>query len=109
MSVSEEAPATGRDTNGRFAKGNAGGPGNPHARKVAQLRAALLERVTVEDIHEMADQLIELALGGSLAAIKLVFQYTLGKPGPMPELPPEPGPTTEPLDTARAGSVSDGS
>jgi len=33
----------GRDTMGRFAPGNSGGPGNPFARKVASLRQALLD------------------------------------------------------------------
>jgi len=28
----------GRDARGRFTKGNPGGPGNPHARRVAALR-----------------------------------------------------------------------
>lgn len=42
MSVSDPSS---RETNGRFPKGNPGGPGNPHARKVALLRAALLDRV----------------------------------------------------------------
>ena len=35
-----QAPAgdNGRDARGRFAPGNAGGPGNPFARRVAELR-----------------------------------------------------------------------
>jgi hypothetical protein len=35
-----------RQSNGRFAKGNRGGPGNPFARKTAQLRQALVDAVT---------------------------------------------------------------
>ena len=31
-------PDNGRDANGKFAKGNAGGPGNPYNRRVAELR-----------------------------------------------------------------------
>ena len=41
----------GRDALGRFGPGNAGGPGNPHARKVAQLRTALLRSVKASDLR----------------------------------------------------------
>src|SRR5437660_2256427 len=37
-----------RDALGRFTKGNPGGPGNPFARKVAALRMALINFVTVD-------------------------------------------------------------
>src|SRR5207244_9486692 len=70
----------GRDTKGRFAAGNAGGPGNPFARQTAQLRAALVQRVTSEDMGVIADELIVKARNGNLAAIKLLFQYVIGKP-----------------------------
>jgi hypothetical protein len=40
----------GRTALGRFAKGNAGGPGNPHAKRVTALREALLAAVTDADI-----------------------------------------------------------
>jgi hypothetical protein len=71
----------GRDANGRFVKGNPGGPGNPFARKVAVLRSALINFVTVDDMKHVAFILKEKAMGGDLAAIKLLFQYCLGKPG----------------------------
>lgn len=45
--------ADGRDQRGRFAKGNAGGPGNPHAAQVARLRAALLNAITEDDIRAL--------------------------------------------------------
>ena len=41
-------PRPVRDANGRFVKGNPGGPGNPFARKVAVLRTALINFVTVD-------------------------------------------------------------
>ena len=59
-----------------------GGPGNPHARKVAELRQALVNFVTAEDMKEIALILKEKAKMGNLAAIKLLFQYVLGKPLP---------------------------
>jgi len=71
---------SGRDSRGRFAPGNPGGPGNPHARKVAELRQALVNFVTAEDMKEIALILKEKAKMGNLAAIKLLFQYVLGKP-----------------------------
>jgi hypothetical protein len=70
----------GRDGRGRFVRGNVGGPGNPFARQVAQLRSALIQRVTLEDINIIADELILQARNGRLEAIKLLFQYVIGKP-----------------------------
>jgi hypothetical protein len=73
-------PPNGRDSKGRFAPGNSGGPGNPFARQTAQLRAALIQRVTKEDMERIADDLVFMATNGNLAAIKLLFQYVIGKP-----------------------------
>src|SRR6202158_1636747 len=74
------AEDNGRDTGGRYIGGNAGGPGNPFARRVAQLRSILLETVTDEELRIVAGQLMVKAKFGDLAAIKLLFQYVLGKP-----------------------------
>jgi len=74
-----------REANGRFALGNKGGPGNPFARQVAALRQTLLNRATPKDFEEVADELIKKAKTGDVAAIKLLFQYTLGKPAPSPD------------------------
>jgi hypothetical protein len=76
----QAAEDSGRDTRGRYARGNAGGPGNPFARRVAQLRSILLETVTDEELRIVAGQLMVKAKFGDLAAIKLLFQYVLGKP-----------------------------
>jgi hypothetical protein len=81
----DHAASEGRDSNGRFAKGNQGGPGNPFARKVAELRQALVNFVTEDDMKHVAFILKEKAMGGDLAAIKLLFQYVLGKPQPAPD------------------------
>jgi hypothetical protein len=75
-----EATVEGRDVKGRFAKGNKGGPGNPFARKVAQLRAALVNFVTEDDMKHLAFVLKMRAEGGDMQAMKLLFQYVLGKP-----------------------------
>jgi len=46
--------SNGRGSDGRFAKGNPGGPGNPFARQVAALRQNMLDAVTGEDIRPKA-------------------------------------------------------
>src|SRR5262249_19593451 len=75
-------PNDGRDGRGRFAAANTFGGGNPFARKVASLRAALLETVTEQDVKEIAYVLLLNAKAGDLPSIKLLFQYTLGKSQP---------------------------
>ena len=75
------APVEVRDTSGRFAKGNPGGPGNPYPRRVAALRRALLNSVTDDDMTAITKAVIDEARAGNIAAAKLLFQYVLGKPG----------------------------
>ena len=70
----------GRDARGRFSPGNLGGTGNPFARRMAELRRILLEAVTDENMRIVAEQLVIRAMAGKLEAIKLLFQYVLGKP-----------------------------
>jgi hypothetical protein len=69
-----------RESNGRFAPGNSGGPGNPFGRQVAELRQTLLDVATPDKLRKLVDALIERAIHGDTAAAKLVLQYTLGKP-----------------------------
>ena len=71
--------SSGRNPNGRFAPGNKGGPGNPHAAKVAELRSALLEAVTPEDIAEVVGSLLTQAKAGDIAAAKVLFDRCLGR------------------------------
>jgi hypothetical protein len=75
-----KAAEGGRDSHGRFAEGNPGGPGNPFARQVAALRTALLAAVTPQDIEAVARELLRQAKEGNVAAAKLLLSYTLGKP-----------------------------
>jgi len=70
----------GRDASGRFAPGNRGGPGNPHAKKVAKLRSALFETVTEDDMKAVAAKLVEMARAGELPAIRELLERTLGRP-----------------------------
>jgi hypothetical protein len=83
MSATEQTTNTtpeGHEPNGRFAKGNHGGPGNPYARQVAQLRHRILHRVSGDDIEQIIDKMVELAKKGDVAAARLVLQHTLGRP-----------------------------
>ena len=74
MSI-DSAPRTGQ-----FAVGNPGGPGNPFGKRVAQLRKLLLEYVSDEDLKHCVEALVREATEGDIAAIRLVLQYTIGKP-----------------------------
>ena len=69
-----------RDADGRFARGNAGGPGNPHARKVGQLRSAMLRAVSGKDMQAIVAKLVEQAKGGSVPAAREVIDRCIGKP-----------------------------
>lgn len=72
----------GRDSGGKFTAGNRLGRGNPHARKVAALRTALLNGVTEEKLTKMVARLLEMATAGNIAAAKLILSYTIGLPTP---------------------------
>jgi hypothetical protein len=81
-----KAPKPGRTADGKFAPGNSGGPGNPFARQVASFRQALYEAVTRDMLKDLATRLWGMALGGNVAAARLLLQYLVGKP----QDPPNP-------------------
>src|SRR5436190_4809319 len=111
----------GRDSNGRFAKGNAGGPGNPYAQRVAHLQRSALAAVKGEDIYEIFQTLVIHAKAGRIPAIKLVLAYTLGKPqqaqspddvsqDELPQGPPQedaPAPPSEPRRADQGAARAD--
>jgi hypothetical protein len=72
--------ANGRDGSGRFARGNGAARGNPHARRVARLRAELLRAVSPQDLREVVVKLMERAKGGDVASAKELLQRLLGPP-----------------------------
>jgi hypothetical protein len=84
-------PSTnGRTLRGQFAKGNPGGPGNPHAKRVAWLRVALLEAVSEDDLRAIAMTLVKKAKGGDLPAIRELLNRVIGKaPDDAEAAPPE--------------------
>src|SRR5439155_11128422 len=78
-------PLNGHDANGRFARGNPGGPGNPYARRVAKLRQVILNRLTEEDLLAISEALLAKAKEGSVGAAKLLLAYAIGKPASSPD------------------------
>ena len=66
---------------GTFRPGNKGGPGNPFARQVGQLRKQILEALGTERFGRVLEAIIVKAEAGDIPAAKLLFQYALGKPG----------------------------
>jgi len=80
MSKRSSNGTSGRTSNGQFAKGNPGGPGNPYARRVARLRATLLDAVGENGLADIVQGMITAAKGGDVAAAKLLLSYLLGKP-----------------------------
>lgn len=70
---------TTRNAQGRFVRGNPGGPGNPHAGRVAQLRAAIIEAVDADDIRAIIERMTKQAREGDLTAAREVLDRTIGK------------------------------
>jgi hypothetical protein len=80
----------------------------PHANRVAQLRLAVVQAVSPDDITAVVGKLIELAKEGDLRAIRLLLQYTLGKPTsavPAEGLPASPATPHAPAPDPVLGAV----
>ena len=71
--------STGRDAKGRFAPGNKAAKGNPHAKRVQDIRAAMLDTVTYKDVCDIVRSLIDKAKGGDVQAAREVLDRSLGK------------------------------
>jgi hypothetical protein len=75
-----------RDPQGRFLPGTVAGPGrpaNPYARRLAALKVAFAEAVSVEDVQAIAGKLTRLATLGDVAAIKLFLAALIGPVAPI--------------------------
>ena len=83
----DELPAQ-RESNGRYAAGNPGGPGRPKGKGYELLRAAQ-EAVTPEHINAIMKKAVLLALQGNLAAMKFVLERTCGRPPEASQTPLE--------------------
>jgi hypothetical protein len=76
------APAgasTEHDAKGRFVKGNKGGPGNPLAGKVNQVRKAFLEYFAGRAMQLLCEFMLRKALSGDPRFCRIILQYTIGK------------------------------
>jgi hypothetical protein len=94
--------SNGRRTDGTFAVGNRGGPGNPHSRRMHELRRELLDAVEPGTIKAVVDKLSELAKGGDIPAAKLLLDHAIGRPTQAIELS---GPDGAPLADVAALQV----
>lgn len=69
-----------RDESGRFLKGNPPGPGNPHVKRIAELKAAVLAAVSPDDLRRVVETLVRLATDGEdVAASKVLMDRLFGK------------------------------
>ena len=95
----EPSPPGDRDSHGRFAAGNPGGPGGPRKRAFT-LRETAAEAITHEHLQAMLRKAAAMALQGNLSAMRFVFERVCGK---APEVPREAEPlgiTLPPMRTA---------
>ena len=70
----------GRNLNGHFAAGNKIGRGNPGNKRLAELRRALLDCVTPEQVKDVGNALYKQALDGDVHAAKVWLEFVIGKP-----------------------------
>ena len=72
--------SNGRGDKGRFAEGNAGGPGNPHAKRANQIRTLFYETVSDDDVRKIIRKMTDDAKAGDDAARREIFDRLLGRP-----------------------------
>jgi hypothetical protein len=70
----------GRQPNGRFAKGNKGGPGNPHNKQIAAFRRVLYGAVRQWEVRALVRKVYDQAMSGDMAAAGLILKYLIGRP-----------------------------
>ena len=83
MDPTEPTPEP-RETNGRYAPGNPGGPGRPKGRRVTELRRAAMEAVTPDMIRGVLRKVAMQALQGNLSAARIFLERTLGRAAEIP-------------------------
>jgi hypothetical protein len=84
LAESSAGASNQRDPQGRYLKNNAGGPGNPHARHCARMLEMFRNSITDEEMYGLCRVLYERAITGDMSALKMIWQYKLGKPLPAP-------------------------
>jgi hypothetical protein len=103
FTTAPESMANGRDARSASAGGN---PCLSFVGRAAQMRAALLARVTNDDMAAIADQLVVRAREGNMSAIKLLFRYLMHEPTPVKQPLPLPQPAPIPRSAPAAERMS---
>jgi hypothetical protein len=83
--MNEPSP-DGRSLDGRFAPGNVISQGNLGNKRMKELRRALLDSATPEDVQEVGKALLEMATGGDVQAARVWLEFMVGKPPQAVEL-----------------------
>lgn len=78
--ITGENEVEGRNEKGRFTQGNKLAKGNPENKRKARLRREMQRAVTPEEIRDITLKIIQMAKNGDLVAVRIVFEYALGKP-----------------------------
>lgn len=78
MSNDNYTSTNGRNADGTFATGNAGGPGRPKRATEAAYFRALADTVTLDDWREIARRAVDDAKAGDGKAREWLSRYTLG-------------------------------
>jgi hypothetical protein len=101
-SPSPNGPQSGRDSHGRFSKGNPGGPGNPFAAEVGKRRSRLMKAIRNEDITQAVSVMRQVMATGKdtdrLMAARLLLDRAIG-----PTLPADVIERIEKLEAALKG------
>lgn len=71
---------TERDKNGRFAKGNGGGPGRPRKQREIRYYEVTQESCTFADWKEIVKKAVQDAKTGDTAARRWLSDYLMGAP-----------------------------
>ena len=72
--------ASGRDNNGRFSKGNPGGPGRPPLEKESRYHQTMVEACSVDDWQRICQRAVEDAVDGDHRARDWLAKYLVGEP-----------------------------
>lgn len=68
----------GRGADGRFVRGNHGGPGCPYISRIAQWRAVMAKTITPDDIAAVVRTLVVAGRAGRPWAVKVILDHCVG-------------------------------
>ena len=89
----------GRDAKGRFAKGNAGGPGRPKRDVEREYLAQMTANCTLSQFAKIVNKAAEQAIAGDHRARQWLSQYLLPDPQTMREMTEADHPATFSADS----------